>query len=94
MYQALLWHYLIVSLSYQIERPQASLHGGRDMSGEQDQVAGKAKELQGKITGDKERESEGVAQHAAGKVEGAVGDAADRAKGAAEGVKESVDDER
>jgi uncharacterized protein YjbJ (UPF0337 family) len=64
------------------------------MSGEQDQVAGKVKEFEGKITGDKERESEGAAQNTAGKVETAVGDAADRAKGAAEGVKESVDDER
>jgi uncharacterized protein YjbJ (UPF0337 family) len=61
------------------------------MAGEQDQVAGTAKELEGKITGDQERESEGAAQHAAGKVEGAVGDAADRAKGAAGGVKEAVD---
>jgi uncharacterized protein YjbJ (UPF0337 family) len=62
------------------------------MSGEQDQVAGTAKELEGKITGDKARESEGAAQRAAGKVEGAVGDAADKAKGAAEGVKQAVDD--
>jgi uncharacterized protein YjbJ (UPF0337 family) len=64
------------------------------MSGEQDQVAGKVKEFEGKVTGDGEREAEGTAQQAAGKVESAVGDAADRAKGAAEGVKESVDDER
>jgi uncharacterized protein YjbJ (UPF0337 family) len=64
------------------------------MSGEQDQVAGKAKELEGKITGDKARESEGTAQQAAGKVKGAVGDAADRARGAGEGVKKAVDDER
>ena len=64
------------------------------MSGEQDQIAGKVKEFGGKITGDKARESEGTAQQAAGKVEGAVGDAADRARGVAEGVKEAVDDER
>jgi uncharacterized protein YjbJ (UPF0337 family) len=64
------------------------------MSGEQDQIAGTAKELEGKITGDKARESEGTAQRAAGKVEGAVGDAADRARGAAEGVKEAVDDDQ
>ena len=64
------------------------------MSGEQDQVAGTAKELEGKITGDKARESEGTAQRAAGKVEGAVGDAADRARGVAEGVKEAVDDDQ
>jgi uncharacterized protein YjbJ (UPF0337 family) len=35
------------------------------MSGEADQVAGKAKELQGKVTGDEARESEGKTQHAA-----------------------------
>lgn len=64
------------------------------MSGEQDQVAGTAKELEGKITGDKARESEGTAQRVAGNVEGAIGDAADRARGAAEGAKEAVDDER
>ena len=62
------------------------------MSGERDQVAGTAKELEGKITGDKAREAEGTAQRAAGEVEGAVGDAADRARGAAEGVKQAVDD--
>ena len=38
------------------------------MSGERDQVAGKAKEFEGKVTGDKARESEGRAQQAAGKV--------------------------
>jgi uncharacterized protein YjbJ (UPF0337 family) len=93
MYLVLLWHYLIVLLSYQNPRGRmASLHGGRDMSGEQDQVVGKAKELEGQITGDKARESEGKGQQAAGKVEGAVGDAADKARGAAEGVKEAVDD--
>lgn len=64
------------------------------MSGEQDRVAGKAKELEGKITGDKARESEGTAQQAAGKVKRAIGDAADRARGAAQGVKEGVDDRR
>jgi uncharacterized protein YjbJ (UPF0337 family) len=52
------------------------------MSGEQDQVVGKAKEVQGKITGDQERESEGKTQH---------GDAADTAKGAADAVKDKAD---
>ena len=64
------------------------------MSGEQDQVAGTVKEFEGRVTGDKERQSEGAAQRVAGKVEGAVGDAADRARGAAEGVKAAVDDKR
>jgi uncharacterized protein YjbJ (UPF0337 family) len=58
------------------------------MSGEQDQVAGKVKELVGKVTGDKEQETEGTVRQVAGKVEGAVGDAADRAKGAADALKD------
>jgi uncharacterized protein YjbJ (UPF0337 family) len=61
------------------------------MSGEQDQAIGKAKEVQGKVTGDPERESEGRTQHAAGKVEHVLGDAADKVKGAAEAVKTEVD---
>jgi uncharacterized protein YjbJ (UPF0337 family) len=61
------------------------------MSGEQDQVVGTAKEVQGKVTGDDERESEGKTQHAAGKVEHALGEAADKVKGAAEAVKNEVD---
>jgi uncharacterized protein YjbJ (UPF0337 family) len=64
------------------------------MSGELDQVAGKAKEFEGKVTGDKARESEGRGQQAAGKVKRAIGDAADTARGAAQGVKEGVDDKR
>lgn len=61
------------------------------MSGEQDQVVGKAKEVQGKVTGDAEREFEGKTQQAAGNVEHALGEAADKVKGAAEGVKDGVD---
>jgi len=48
------------------------------MSGEQDRVAGAVKEFEGKISGDKVRESEGTAQQAAGRVKGAVGVVADR----------------
>ncbi|HVC05783.1 MAG TPA: CsbD family protein [Candidatus Acidoferrales bacterium] len=61
------------------------------MSGEQDQVVGRAKEVQGKLTGDDEREAEGKGQRAAGKVEHALGEAADKVKGAAEGVKSGLD---
>jgi uncharacterized protein YjbJ (UPF0337 family) len=61
------------------------------MSGEQDQVVGKAKELQGKVTGDDERESEGKTQQIAGNVEHGLGKAADKVKGAAEGVKNEID---
>jgi uncharacterized protein YjbJ (UPF0337 family) len=62
------------------------------MSGEQDRVAGAAKEFQGKVTGDKERESEGKTQQAAGKIEKILGDAADKAKGVADAVKDKTDD--
>lgn len=61
------------------------------MSGEADKVAGKAKELQGKVTGDAELESEGKTQHAAGKVEHAIGDAGDALKGAGEALTDKAD---
>jgi uncharacterized protein YjbJ (UPF0337 family) len=62
------------------------------MSGEADQIAGKAKELEGKVTGDKELESEGTTQHVAGKVENAVGDAGDKLEGAGQALKDTADD--
>ena len=62
------------------------------MSGEADQIAGKAKEVQGKVTGDKELESEGQTQQTAGKVEHAVGDARDKLKGAGQALKDTADD--
>jgi uncharacterized protein YjbJ (UPF0337 family) len=58
------------------------------MSGEADRFAGKAKEVQGKVTGDAELESEGKTQNAAGKVEKVLGDAADKLKGAGEALKD------
>ena len=61
------------------------------MSGEVDKVAGTAKQVQGKVTGDKELESEGKTQRAAGKVEKALGDAGDKLKGAGQAVKDKAD---
>lgn len=61
------------------------------MSGEQDQAIGTAKEVQGKVTGDEERESEGRVQRGVGDVEHAIGDAADKVKGAAEALKDKAD---
>ena len=61
------------------------------MSGETDQVAGKAKELTGKVAGDAELESEGKTQQVAGNVEHAVGDAGDKLKGAGEALKDKAD---
>jgi uncharacterized protein YjbJ (UPF0337 family) len=50
------------------------------MSGELDQLDGKAKELEGKVTGDAEKEAEGDIQQGVGKAENAAkkpGDAVD-----------------
>jgi uncharacterized protein YjbJ (UPF0337 family) len=45
------------------------------MSGQSDKVAGKVKELSGKVTGDKDLEAEGKTQRLVGKVEQAGEDA-------------------
>jgi uncharacterized protein YjbJ (UPF0337 family) len=60
--------------------------GGTKMSARHDQFAGKAKELQGKVTGDQDKEAEGKAQHAQGDVEKAVGDAVHSVKSAGKAV--------
>jgi uncharacterized protein YjbJ (UPF0337 family) len=60
------------------------------MGGQEDQVAGKAKEFGGKLTGDAEKESEGKAQNAAGKVEKAGEDAVDSVKGAAKAAEDKL----
>ncbi len=56
------------------------------MTARSDQIAGKAKEFQGKVTGDKDREAEGKVQHAQGNVEKAVDDTVDGIKGASKSV--------
>jgi uncharacterized protein YjbJ (UPF0337 family) len=61
-----------------------------DVGGQEDKVVGKAKELEGKITGDAEREAEGRAQNVEGNVEKGVKDAVDSTKGAAEAVEEKL----
>ncbi len=45
-----------------------------------DQVAGKAKEVEGKVTGDKTREAEGKAQGVLGKVKETFSDAKEEVK--------------
>jgi uncharacterized protein YjbJ (UPF0337 family) len=62
------------------------------MAGEEDKLAGKAKELGGKVSGDKRLESEGQTQNAAGKVEGAVDEAKQRAQGVLDAVEKKRDD--
>jgi uncharacterized protein YjbJ (UPF0337 family) len=57
------------------------------MSGRRDKVAGKVKELSGKVTGDKDLEAEGKTQRLVGKVEQAREDARDSVRGAARALK-------
>jgi uncharacterized protein YjbJ (UPF0337 family) len=57
------------------------------MSGRRDKVAGKVKELSGKVTGDKDLEAEGKTQRLVGKVEQAREDARDSVRGAAGALK-------
>lgn len=57
------------------------------MSGDADKVTGKAKELGGKVSGDKDLEAEGKGEHAKGKVKKAVEDVKDAARGAIDSVK-------
>ena len=53
------------------------------MGGREDQIAGKAKELQGKLTRDSAKETEGQVQNTMGKLEKRAETAIDRTTGAA-----------
>lgn len=56
------------------------------MGARHDQLAGKAKEFQGKVTGDEDREAEGKVQQAQGDVEKAADDTVKGIKGAGKAV--------
>jgi uncharacterized protein YjbJ (UPF0337 family) len=60
------------------------------VAGQKDRIAGKAKELQGKLTGDADKESEGKAQNAEGKLEKRAEDVIDRTKGAVRAAKNKL----
>ena len=62
------------------------------MGGQEDQFAGAAKEFQGKVTGNADRETEGKVQNAQGKVEKTAEDAVNNAKGAAQAVGDNLTD--
>jgi uncharacterized protein YjbJ (UPF0337 family) len=62
--------------------------GGAAMAGTKDKLEGKTKEAVGRVTGDRDLESQGKGQHAVGKVK----DAADAVKDKAKDVKEQVTD--
>ena len=51
------------------------------MAGTEDRVEGKAKELEGKVTGDEAREAEGKGQGMLGKAKDKASDAADSVRG-------------
>jgi uncharacterized protein YjbJ (UPF0337 family) len=61
------------------------------MGGQDDKVAGKAKEFVGKVTGDKDMETEGRVQNVKGRVQKAAKDVVDKAKGAARAVRGKSD---
>ncbi|MFF2503777.1 CsbD family protein [Streptomyces sp. NPDC058067] len=50
-------------------------------------VKGKAKEMAGKVTGDRRREAEGMADQAKGEARKAMGETRDRAHGVQDSVK-------
>lgn len=60
------------------------------MAGERDKFTGTVKEKVGSATGDDQLEGEGKGQKNAGKVEQAVDSAKEKAKGAADAVKDAV----
>jgi uncharacterized protein YjbJ (UPF0337 family) len=61
------------------------------MAGMKDKVVGKAKEVEGKLTGDELREAEGKAQGAKGDLTDAAHDIKNRIKNAARDTKDRVD---
>ncbi len=56
-----------------------------------DRIEGKMKEAEGKLTGDEDREKEGQAQDATGKVKDTASDAWDKVKDTGEDAKDAVD---
>jgi len=57
-----------------------------------DRIKGKAKEVAGKVTGNKKLEAEGKTQNFKGKAGDAAKDAKDSASGVAEGLRDDKDD--
>ncbi|MFF1357746.1 CsbD family protein [Streptomyces sp. NPDC058297] len=55
--------------------------------GGMDKVKGKAKEMTGKVTGDRRKEAEGKTDQAKGEAKKTMGDARDRARGVHDSLK-------
>lgn len=64
------------------------------MAGIRDKVAGKVKELEGKLTGDRVREVQGVGQRRRGEVKAAAEGVKDRVTGAAREAKGKITGKR
>jgi uncharacterized protein YjbJ (UPF0337 family) len=59
-----------------------------------DKMKGKAKQLEGRVTGDPVRSAEGMMQEAVGNVKGAFNKAGEATKKIAESAKESIKNEK
>lgn len=74
--------------------PAKFLQGGPTMSEDRgfiDQVSGKAKEVAGDLTGNKEQKAEGLVEQAVGKTKEVAADLKDKAEEVVEKVKEKFD---
>jgi uncharacterized protein YjbJ (UPF0337 family) len=60
------------------------------MTARHDQIAGTAKEFQGRVTSDQDKEAEGKVQHAQGDAEKAVDDTVSSVKGAGKAVRKRL----
>lgn len=58
------------------------------MAGEKEKIEGKAKEMKGKVTGDREKEAEGKADQVKGQVKKATDKSEDRADESMESLKQ------
>ncbi|KGL38605.1 CsbD family protein [Listeria newyorkensis] len=65
-----------------------------DDKGKKEQVKGGVKEKTGKLTGDKEKQTEGFLEKAKGKVKEAASDAKETAEGVKNAVKKDSDKEK
>jgi uncharacterized protein YjbJ (UPF0337 family) len=70
--------------------PSNDHQGGAVMGAKTDQLVGRAKQGVGAITRDEDLKAEGQAQEDAGKIEGKIDSAADKAKESLEGLKKAV----
>jgi len=68
------------------------MHWSQVMGSIKDKIAGTAKEVEGKVTGDKVREGQGAVQKVVGKVEGAAETVVDKVKQVGRDIADKVSD--